>query len=96
MFLMNFVQLICTVKNTNGWDVRGDNMNNNFSTILGSRLLKISDVYEKTGISRTTLTSIYYRKAENIQLKTLIEICDFLDVSLSELIEYHPQKVTTS
>ncbi|MBF7122495.1 helix-turn-helix domain-containing protein [Pediococcus pentosaceus] len=71
-------------------------MKNNFSTILGSKLLKIQDVVNATGISRTTLTNIYYMESKNIQLKTLIEICDFLDVSLSELIEYRPQSAVNS
>ncbi|KRO07547.1 hypothetical protein IV64_GL001474 [Lactiplantibacillus xiangfangensis] len=59
--------------------------------ILGARLLKIDDVTKGTGISRTTLTNIYYRKSENIELKTLRKICDFLQIPLSELIEYTPQ-----
>ncbi|MCV3325560.1 helix-turn-helix transcriptional regulator [Pediococcus pentosaceus] len=69
-------------------------MKNNFSTLLGAKLLRIQDVSRATGISRTTLTNIYYREAKNIQLKTLMGICDFLQVSLSELIEYHPQNVS--
>ncbi|CAJ1228941.1 helix-turn-helix transcriptional regulator [Lactiplantibacillus xiangfangensis] len=66
-------------------------MRNNLSMILGARLLKIDDVTKGTGISRTTLTNIYYRKSENIELKTLRKICDFLQIPLSELIEYTPQ-----
>ena len=37
-------------------------INNNFSKLLGERLLKISKVSEETGISRTTLTNLYYRR----------------------------------
>lgn len=67
-------------------------MNNNLSKILGERLLKVSDVFEGTGISKTTLTDIYYRRFRNVQLDTLVKICDYLQVSLSELIEYVPVK----
>ena len=67
-------------------------MENNFSAILGKRLLKISDVYAATGVSRSTLTSIYYQRSISVNLETLKKICDFLQVPLSELIEYTPKK----
>lgn len=67
-------------------------MKNNLSKILGERLLKVSDVFEGTGISKTTLTDIYYQRAKNVQLDTLMKICDYLQVPLSDLIEYEPQK----
>ncbi|UDM73292.1 helix-turn-helix domain-containing protein [Vagococcus fluvialis] len=67
-------------------------MENSFSAILGSQRLKISDVAKATGISRSTLTSIYYQQNENVSTKTLIKICDFLQISLSELIDYEPKK----
>ncbi|MCP9333995.1 helix-turn-helix domain-containing protein [Lentilactobacillus hilgardii] len=66
-------------------------MKNNFSTILGFRLLKIEDVAKATGISRTTLTSIYYRRSKNVKLDTLRKLCDYLQIPLSELIEYKPK-----
>lgn len=65
-------------------------MKNNLSRILGERLLKVSDVHEATGISRSTLTEIYYRRNENVRLDTLQKICDFLQIPLGELIEYDP------
>lgn len=67
-------------------------MENNFSKLLGERLLKVSDVYSHTGISKTTLTNLYYQRATNVQLETLKRICDFLKVPLSELIEYFPKE----
>ena len=63
---------------------------NNLSRVLGERLLKISDIHEATGISRSTLTEIYYRRNENVKLETLQKICDYLQIPLSELIEYDP------
>lgn len=66
-------------------------MKNRLSTILGERLLKISDIHEHTGIARSTLTEIYYQRATNVELETLIKICDYLQVSLSDLIEYAPR-----
>ncbi|EGC69765.1 helix-turn-helix domain-containing protein [Enterococcus casseliflavus] len=67
-------------------------MKNNLSRILGERLLKVSDVFEGTGISKTTLTNFYYQRVTNVQLDTLQKICDFLQIPLSELIEYVPEE----
>lgn len=66
-------------------------MKNNLSMILGSRLISISDVSYNTGLSRTTVTDIYYKRANDLKISTLEKICDFLQISLSELIEYEPQ-----
>ena len=65
-------------------------MKNRFSDILGKKMLRVSDVNRATGISRTILTELYYKRATNIQLETLIKICDYLQIRLSELIEYIP------
>lgn len=64
---------------------------NNLSTIMGSRLLNIGDVVEATGLSRSTVSAIYHRRAENVKLQTLKKICDYLQIPLSELIEYIPK-----
>ncbi|AMO30198.1 helix-turn-helix domain-containing protein [Lactiplantibacillus plantarum] len=66
---------------------------NNFSKILGAKLLKIEDVNKATGISRTTLTNLYYRRQNNVELNTLKKICDYLQISLSDLIEYIPESI---
>lgn len=66
-------------------------MYNNLSKILGEKLLKISDIHRETGLSKTTLTSFYYQRSMDIKLSTLFKICDYLEVSLDELIVYNPQ-----
>lgn len=68
-------------------------MNNNFSEILGARLISISTVQEATGISRKTLTDLYYRRTKNTKFDTLRKLCDYLQIPLSELIEYKPKPV---
>ncbi|MFC6201250.1 helix-turn-helix domain-containing protein [Lactiplantibacillus nangangensis] len=65
-------------------------MNNNFSEILGKKRLKISTVHQDTGIARSTLTALYYTH-QNVSLVTLKTLCDYLQIPLSELIEYTPQ-----
>jgi putative transcriptional regulator len=69
---------------------------NNLSTILGARLITIGAVVEGTNLSRSTVSAIYHRKADNVKLKTLTAICDYLEIPLHELVDYNPQhKVTT-
>lgn len=58
---------------------------------LGKRLLKISKVAAETGISRTTLTNLYYRKAKGITLETLGTLCAYLNCSVADLLEYVPE-----
>lgn len=62
-------------------------MKNNLSKILGEKLLKVSDVHKKTGISKTTITNIYFQRAEDFKVSTLLKICDSLNVSLDEFFE---------
>lgn len=69
---------------------------NSLSMILGARLLTIGDVVKNTNLSRGTVSAIYHRRADNVQLGTLKQICDYLNVPLSELIEYVPESVNQS
>ena len=65
-------------------------MKNNISKIFGERLLSIAEVAEASGISRSTLTAIYYRKTKGIQFDTIEKLCDYLQLPMSELFEYDP------
>lgn len=64
---------------------------NNLAAIMGDRLVTITDVYKATGIARSTLVRLYYRRAKNISLETLKTLCDYFGISLSDLIEYNPK-----
>lgn len=59
------------------------------SEILGQKKLKISDVMAKTGITRPTLTSLYYDKAKGINFDTLDKLCKFLSVSVNDLLLFY-------
>lgn len=69
-------------------------MENYFSKILGERRLRVEDIYLATKISRTTLADLYYQRSMP-KLETLQKICDYLQIPLSELIEYEPKKVVS-
>lgn len=63
-------------------------ISNNFSRLLGERLLKISKVSQETGISRTTLTNLYYRRSSAISFDVLDKLCSYLDCEINDIIEY--------
>lgn len=65
-------------------------MNNNLSGLLGQRLISISKLHDETGVSRSTLIGLYYKRADSVNTATLKKICDYLQIPLSELIEYTP------
>ena len=55
--------------------------------LLAERKLTITQVSKDTGISRTTLTGIYYHKGKGIQLSTMNKLCNYLRVTPGELFE---------
>lgn len=60
----------------------------NLPVLLASRLLRMSDVIRDTGISRPTLTNLYYGKGKGINYDTLNKLCTYLDVTPGELLTF--------
>lgn len=61
-------------------------VSNRFSEILGAKRINISDVSRETGISRTTLTNLYYGKGTAISFAVLSRLCDFLDCDIKDIL----------
>lgn len=61
-------------------------MQNNLRVILAKQRKKVSDIHELTGISKTTLTALYYERTKNPDTQTLLKIAKCLNVSLDELL----------
>lgn len=61
-------------------------MNNDLRIILATQRKTVADVHEATGLSKATITAIYYERANNPELKTLMKIADYLEVSIDELL----------
>lgn len=60
-------------------------IHNYFSSILGANNLKISEVSAKTGISRTTLTKLYYCEGEAIYFSVLEKLCNYLHCDVQDI-----------
>ena len=61
-------------------------MNNNFRVLLARQRKKVSDVREATGISKTTLTGLYYERTKNPETETLLKVANYLGVTIDELL----------
>ena len=64
------------------------------SILLAERNLKITKVSKETGISRTTLTALYYNTNQGIQFDTLNTLCKYLRITPSDLILYNEYDVS--
>lgn len=60
----------------------------NFAVLLAKKHLKISEVARRTGISRTTLTNLYYNKSGAISFTVLSKLCDYLNCGVGDLVSY--------
>lgn len=61
-------------------------MKNNFRILLAKRREKVSDVHKATGISKSTLTALYYERTKHPDIKTLQKVADYLGVTVDELL----------
>lgn len=65
----------------------------NLAVLLAERNIKISELSRKTGMSRTTLTALYYNQSKGIQFDTFDALCSYLkctpnDLFIQEVLEY--------
>lgn len=74
-------------KKDNGVDWRVAMINNNLSTIMGKKRTNISAVAKATGISRTTLTSLYYDRSNGITFSVLDKLCSYFDCTPGDIFE---------
>ena len=59
----------------------------NLSTLMGRKRYSIQDVHILTGLSRSTVSSLYNDKATRIDFDTLEKLCRLFECSAGELCE---------
>ena len=52
----------------------------NFAVLMAERGLKIADVYEDTGISKTTLMTLSENTGKGVQFDTVDKLCNYLGI----------------
>ena len=60
------------------------------SRVMGEKRVKIADIERDTGLSRTTITRLFHEKASRLDFDTLEILCNYLDVTVGELLEVAP------
>lgn len=61
------------------------------SICMGIKRLNIQDVYEKTGLARSTIASLYHDKTQRIDYDTLDKLCKLFECSIGDIIEYYEE-----
>lgn len=62
-------------------------LNNNLSVLAAKKLVKISQISRDTGISRTTLSNLYYKRSCSISSDVLTALCKYFNCTAGELLE---------
>ena len=57
------------------------------SILMGEKRYNIQDVYDKTGLSRGTISNLYHDKMQRIDFQTLEKLCDLFECSVGDLLE---------
>ena len=65
---------------------------NHLSRILGERRWTQTKLAAMTGIRKSTISDLYNEMAERISFDQLDRICEALDCTLPELLEYIPNQ----
>ena len=60
------------------------------SQLMGRDKLRISDVCRKTGLNRSTVTSLYKESATRVELPAIDKLCSLFDCQVCELFEHLP------
>jgi len=65
---------------------RNEIMRNNFRVILAKKRKTVADLSKDTGISKTTLTNLYYERTKNPDSQTLLKLSNALGVTIDEIL----------
>ncbi len=59
------------------------------SILMGMKRYKIQDVYEKTGLARSTIANLYHDKTQRIDYDTLDKLCVLFECNVEDIIEFY-------
>ena len=58
------------------------------SMLMGEKRYNIQDVFEKTGLSRATISNLYHDKMQRIDYETLGKLCKLFRCAVGDILEY--------
>lgn len=59
-------------------------MKNELRVIMAKKKLKVVDVFNDTGISKTTIYGLYEETTQHPSASTILKICEYLEVTPNE------------
>lgn len=62
-------------------------LKNNLSAIMGAKRIKIYELEKISGISRNTITRLYYNQTNTVSFNTIENICKALNCTPGDLFE---------
>jgi putative transcriptional regulator len=63
------------------------------STFMGREKLRISDVAQRTGLNRSTITALYNETATRVDLPAIESLCKLFQCQVGDLFEVaHPER----
>jgi len=54
---------------------------------MGEQKVNITELAEKTGLHRNTITLLYHERAKRIDLDALETLCNYFDCNVSDMLE---------
>jgi putative transcriptional regulator len=60
----------------------------NLSTLMGRDKLRIAEVSRRTGLNRSTVTSLYKETSTRIELPAIEQLCRLFNCQVGELFEF--------
>ena len=66
--------------------MRNVTVDNRFAALLGEKRLRISTVARETGISRATLSKLYYGCGKALSYEVLAKLCAYLGCEVGDLL----------
>ena len=57
------------------------------SRMMGEQKMKVADVARQTGLNRSTVTSLYFEKAERVDLAAVERLCRLFQCGVGDLFE---------
>jgi len=61
------------------------------SILMGTKRYNIQDVYEKTGLARSTIANLYHDRTQRIDYDTLDKLCKLFECSVGDIIEFYEE-----
>ena len=58
------------------------------SILMGIKRYNMQDVFDKTGLARSTISNLYHDRATRINYETINKLCTLFDCKIEDLLEF--------